>query len=88
MYIYENQTHESTMNPAWENWNEPNDRSASISKFIIGHREHYGTRYSTMADLLGLFLSLIGPAPIRATKRNCYLPLTAIYCRWSKVIFR
>lgn len=33
-------------------------------------------------DLLGLFLSLLGPAPSAADKNNFYLPLTAVYGRW------
>ncbi|KAM0312404.1 hypothetical protein ACHAPQ_012238 [Fusarium lateritium] len=33
-------------------------------------------------DLLGLFLSLLGPAPSTATRYNFYLPLTAVYGRW------
>ncbi|PHH93135.1 hypothetical protein CDD83_515 [Cordyceps sp. RAO-2017] len=33
-------------------------------------------------DLLGLFLSLLGPAPVEATKSNYFLPLTAVYARW------
>ncbi|KLO92516.1 Uncharacterized protein LW93_12090 [Fusarium fujikuroi] len=33
-------------------------------------------------DLIGLFLSLLGPAPSTATKYNFYLPLTAVYGRW------
>lgn len=32
-------------------------------------------------DLLGLFLSLLGPAPDGANKNNFYLPLTAVYAR-------
>ncbi|KAF5604289.1 hypothetical protein FPCIR_834 [Fusarium pseudocircinatum] len=37
-------------------------------------------------DLLGLFLSLLGPAPATATKNNFYLPLTAVYGRWCSRI--
>ncbi|KAF5981511.1 hypothetical protein FBULB1_4753 [Fusarium bulbicola] len=33
-------------------------------------------------DLLGLFLSLLGPAPAAADKYNFYLPLTGVYGRW------
>ncbi|KAI1028961.1 hypothetical protein LB503_002754 [Fusarium chuoi] len=33
-------------------------------------------------DLLGLFLSVLGPAPSTATKYNFYLPLTGVYGRW------
>ncbi|GAB0146633.1 hypothetical protein EsHS_00007026 [Epichloe bromicola] len=37
-------------------------------------------------DLLGLFLSLLGPAPAAADKNNFYLPLTAVYARWCSRI--
>lgn len=37
-------------------------------------------------DLLGLFLSLLGPAPDGANKNNFYLPLTAVYARWCSRI--
>ena len=37
-------------------------------------------------DLLGLFLSLLGPAPQAADKNNYFLPLTAVYARWSSRI--
>ncbi|KAJ3545139.1 hypothetical protein NM208_g2660 [Fusarium decemcellulare] len=37
-------------------------------------------------DLLGLFLSLLGPAPSAADKNNFYLPLTAVYARWCSRI--
>ncbi|KAK7983524.1 hypothetical protein PG989_010926 [Apiospora arundinis] len=37
-------------------------------------------------DLLGYFLSLLGPAPRAATKSNFFLPLTAVYARWCAKI--
>ncbi|KAI0409851.1 hypothetical protein F4802DRAFT_542305 [Xylaria palmicola] len=33
-------------------------------------------------DLLGLFLSILGPAPPGATKLNYFQPLTAVYGQW------
>ncbi|KAA8902915.1 hypothetical protein FN846DRAFT_954927, partial [Sphaerosporella brunnea] len=39
-------------------------------------------RYFLMFDLLGVFLSLCGPAPANATARNYHLPLVAVYARW------
>ncbi|KAI1747089.1 hypothetical protein F4782DRAFT_522487 [Xylaria castorea] len=33
-------------------------------------------------DLLGLFLSILGPAPPGASKENYFLPLTAVYGQW------
>lgn len=37
-------------------------------------------------DLLGLFFSLLRPAPSAANKNNFYLPLTAVYGRWCSRI--
>ncbi|KAI1426133.1 hypothetical protein F5Y12DRAFT_744092 [Xylaria sp. FL1777] len=37
-------------------------------------------------DLLGLFLSILGPAPAAATKNNYFLPLCAVYARWCSCI--
>jgi hypothetical protein len=42
---------------------------------------HNDRGYWSPYDLLGLFLSFMGPAPDRATKRNFYLPITAVYGR-------
>ncbi|KAF4439604.1 hypothetical protein F53441_12530 [Fusarium austroafricanum] len=42
--------------------------------------------YWSPFDLLGLFLSLCGPAQPNADKENFYLPLTAMYSRWCRVI--
>ncbi|RYP11823.1 hypothetical protein DL767_011438 [Monosporascus sp. MG133] len=40
--------------------------------------------YFGPTDLLGLFMSNLGPAPPAAIKLNFYLPLTAVYYRWSR----
>lgn len=41
----------------------------------------------TPYDLLGLFLSFIGPAPLDATVENFYLPMTYLYGKWcSKIV--
>lgn len=32
--------------------------------------------------MLGLFLSLMGPAPTNATRKNYFLPLVVVYARW------
>lgn len=37
-------------------------------------------------DLLGYFLSLLGPAPQAANRNNYFLPLTAVYARWCSRI--
>ncbi|KAN0068949.1 hypothetical protein V8E54_013118 [Elaphomyces granulatus] len=42
--------------------------------------------YWSIHDLLGLFLSSLGPAPDGATKRTFFLPLTAMYGRWCRQI--
>ncbi|PLB55679.1 hypothetical protein P170DRAFT_461495 [Aspergillus steynii IBT 23096] len=44
--------------------------------------EYNGINYWALPDLLGLFLSNLGRAPQGATKRNFYLPLTAVFGRW------
>lgn len=42
--------------------------------------------YWSPYDLLGYFLSLLGPAPSNANRNNYFLPLTAVYARWSSKI--
>ncbi|PHH75718.1 hypothetical protein CDD82_4313 [Ophiocordyceps australis] len=37
-------------------------------------------------DLLGHFLSLLGPAPQTANRNTFFLPLTAVYARWCSCI--
>ncbi|KAI1171803.1 hypothetical protein F4777DRAFT_31352 [Nemania sp. FL0916] len=37
-------------------------------------------------DLLGLFLSVLGPAAVGATKKTFFLPLCAVYARWCSRI--
>ncbi|KAI0901549.1 hypothetical protein F4806DRAFT_443642 [Annulohypoxylon nitens] len=39
-------------------------------------------------DLLGLFFTKLGPAPPAADKYNFFLPLTAVYARWSRCLVR
>jgi len=64
----------------------PPQPPATISKFRVRQHLHNDRGYWSPYDLLGLFLSLIGPAPDRATKRNFYLPITAVYGRWCHQI--
>ena len=59
---------------------------ATISKFRVRRYLHNNGEYWSPYDLLGLFLSFMGPAPDGATKRNFYLPLTAVYGRWCHQI--
>jgi len=58
----------------------------TISKFGVRRYLHNGRDYWSPYDLLGLFLSFMGPAPNSATKRNFYLPMTAVYGRWCRQI--
>jgi hypothetical protein len=64
----------------------PPQPPATISKFTVRQYLHNGQGYWSPYDLLGLFLSFMGPAPDRATKRNFYLPMTAVYGRWCRQI--
>jgi hypothetical protein len=64
----------------------PPQPPATISKFTVRQYLHNGRGYWSPYDLLGLFLSFMGPAPDRATKRNFYLPMTAVYGRWCRQI--
>jgi hypothetical protein len=64
----------------------PPQPPATVSKFTVRQHLHDDRGYWSPYDLLGLFLSFIGPAPERATKRNLYLPMTAVYGRWCRQI--
>ena len=57
-----------------------------MSKFRVRRHLHNDRDYWSPYDLLGLFLSFMGPAPDGATKRNFYLPITAVYGRWCRQI--
>ena len=66
------------INPMW------NPRSPTEgSKFCLKTFVHKGIPYSGIFDLLGLFLSSISRAPNRATTRNFYLPILAMYAKWA-----
>lgn len=75
---------------------EKDAQNASMSKFSIsGHSQYHKAilnrndtqlEFWNPCDLLGLFLSLMGPAPGAARKRDYYLPLTAVYGRWCAKI--
>lgn len=75
-------------NPAWIEPQQPHrsQTPATISKFSVRRHPHNGCDYWSPYDLLGLFLSFMGPAPNGATKRNFYLPMTAVYGRWCRQI--
>jgi hypothetical protein len=59
---------------------------ATMSKFRVRRYLHNDRDYWSPYDLLGLFLSFMGSAPDGATKRNFYLPMTAVYGRWCRQI--
>ncbi|EWZ34008.1 hypothetical protein FOZG_13690 [Fusarium oxysporum Fo47] len=74
------------VNQGWRN-------DVQASKFHA--RENWNHQFidSTIAqpywspyDLLGLFLSKLGPAQAGSTKQNFFLPLTAMYMHWCRTI--
>jgi hypothetical protein len=65
---------------------QPPQPPATISKFTVRRHLHNGRDYWSPYDLLGLFLLFMSPAPDGATKRNFYLPMTAVYGRWCRQI--
>ena len=73
-------------NPAWISPPQPSSPPAPMSKFTVRRYLHNGRDYWSPYDLLGLFLSFMGPAPDGATKRNFYLSMTAVYGRWCRQI--
>ncbi|KAF4958795.1 hypothetical protein FGADI_2139 [Fusarium gaditjirri] len=71
-----------------QDWNKDDEKT---SRFIVSGMSFRQTIENFIGpmpdwwspfDLLGLFLSLLGPAPSTANKNNFYLPLTAVYGRW------
>lgn len=74
------------------------EQNEKISKFTVSGHPHSPKsilnnentkdqlEFWSPHDLLGLFLSLMGPAPAGANKRNYFLPLTAVYGRWCAKI--
>jgi hypothetical protein len=54
----------------------------------LGKHLHDGVPFWSPLDLLGLFLSSMGPAPVGATKRNFFLPMTAMFARWCRQLVR
>ena len=64
----------------------PPQPPATMSKFRVRRHIHNDRDCWSPYDLLGPFLSFMGPAPNGATKRNFYLPMTAVYGRWCRQI--
>jgi len=50
----------------------------------LGKHLHNGVPLWSPLNLLGLFLSSMGPAPVGATKQNFFLPMTAMFGRWCQ----
>jgi hypothetical protein len=65
------------LNPRWDS-----QHPRRVSKFKLRKYHHDRIPYWSPVDLLGLFISTPGTAPQGATKRNFYLPLTAMYGHW------
>lgn len=77
--------------PFWQDYNQNlhPDGYPQESKFIPRPYEFLDTAFVTPYDLLGLFLSFIGPAPLNATVHNFYVPITFLYGQWcSKIASR
>lgn len=66
-------------NPGWDDAHP----SCRKSKFRLRYLDHDGVLYWSPLDLLGLFIVKIGPAPVGARKQNFFLPMTAVYAKWS-----
>src|SRR2546423_6362216 len=64
----------------------PPQPPATMSKFRVRRHIHNDRDCWSPYDLLGHFLSFMGPAPNAARKRNFYLPMTAVYSRWCRQI--
>jgi hypothetical protein len=64
------------------NWRWNRQHGLGASKFKLRRHKHHKIPYWSPTDLLGLFISTASTAPQGATKRNFYLPLTAMYGQW------
>ncbi|PHH66827.1 hypothetical protein CDD81_5959 [Ophiocordyceps australis] len=69
---------------------KPYDSKFDVREWRLNHRgQGAKTRSCTWwspYDLLGHFLSLLGPAPQTANRNTFFLPLTAVYARWCTCI--
>ncbi|KAI1660152.1 hypothetical protein F4813DRAFT_351133 [Daldinia decipiens] len=73
------------------NWLE--DKDPVKFNLLCWAIEHQGaldksleSKWANPYDLLGLFISSLGPAPTTADKNNYFLPLAAVYGRWCSRI--
>ncbi|KAI2780787.1 hypothetical protein F4815DRAFT_469101 [Daldinia loculata] len=74
-------------------WPGNKDKDRVKFKLLSLPIEHQGaleesleSRWANPYDLLGLFISILGPAPTAADKNNYFLPLAAVYGRWCSRI--
>ncbi|KMU80395.1 hypothetical protein CISG_02247 [Coccidioides immitis RMSCC 3703] len=76
------------MNPDQNTYRSLNTDKADKknSKFLVEYHQHADTSYWNPHDLLGLFLWVIGFAPAPANARRFYIPMTAVYGRWCRVL--
>ncbi|KAL7929550.1 hypothetical protein V8C35DRAFT_315060 [Trichoderma chlorosporum] len=58
--------------------------SADFKKFV--EHDVCSNFYFLLPDLLGLFLSKLGTAPPLATAKNFFIPILALYARWTGVL--
>lgn len=56
------------------------------SKYNLRPYKHMDIEYITAYDMLGLSLSLCGPAPHGATDQNFFLPMTFLYSQWCQKV--
>ncbi|KAJ5255783.1 hypothetical protein N7505_010934 [Penicillium chrysogenum] len=64
----------------------PAGASKNESYLLLDKTTYGGFPYWCSFDLLGRFLSIIGPAPQNATNYNFYLPLAMMYGNWCRKI--
>lgn len=64
------------------------DQRCTIASLRVLKYEYGGIKYWALPDLLGLFMSSLGHAPTGATRRNFYLPLTAVFGQWCSKLIR
>ncbi|MCJ1459959.1 hypothetical protein MMC28_010338 [Mycoblastus sanguinarius] len=68
-------------------------RGKSKSRFIVDEKDNLRPQaltfegksidYFSVYDVLGWFMTVIGPAPKDATKENYLVPMSHLFCRWS-----
>ncbi|KMU83970.1 hypothetical protein CIHG_01754 [Coccidioides immitis H538.4] len=76
------------MNPDQNTYRSLNTDKADKknSKFLVKYHQHADTSYWNPHDLLGLFLWVIAVCCATANARRFYIPMTAVYGRWCRVL--